>query len=149
MATALVTGPDGSIITVTDTIEGDLMTSITEEGDTDTASEATPALPGPTETDRARAGVTVTSGPGGAGPHVMNISYILMFFAETKTDSNTATDETGTQTQNISDFETTTGGPGTNMTSCANNVCRNGGTCLTSIDGFQCHCRLGYMCPPL
>ena len=24
---------------------------------------------------------------------------------------------------------------------CENNVCRNGGTCLTSIDGFQCHCR--------
>ena len=79
MATALVTGSDGSLITVTDTIEGDLMTSITEEGDTDTASEATPALPGPTETDRAGAGVTVTSGPGGAGPHVINISYILMF----------------------------------------------------------------------
>ena len=27
------------------------------------------------------------------------------------------------------------------MSSCEKNVCRNGGTCLTSIDGFQCHCR--------
>ena len=31
-----------------------------------------------------------------------------------------------------------------NVTACKNNVCRNGGTCLTSIDGFQCHCRLQY-----
>ena len=32
------------------------------------------------------------------------------------------------------------------ITSCESNVCRNGGTCLTSIDGFQCHCRYKYYC---
>ncbi|XP_023335490.1 protein eyes shut isoform X2 [Eurytemora carolleeae] len=29
-------------------------------------------------------------------------------------------------------------------TSCTQNICRNGGTCLWSIDGFQCHCKLQF-----
>ena len=37
----------------------------------------------------------------------------------------------------VSDHET----PESSVSSCSSNVCRNGGTCLTSIDGFQCHCR--------
>ena len=69
-------------------------------------------------------------------------------------DTNDETLETGDKSTSISDASTTeatdgsvttlrpqgAGGDG-QASSCANNVCRNGGTCLTSIDGFQCHCR--------
>ena len=41
----------------------------------------------------------------------------------------------------------TTTGPdqeASTVSTCSANVCRNGGTCLTTISGFQCHCRLQY-----
>ena len=68
-------------------------------------------------------------------------------------DTNDETLETGDKSTSISDASTTEATDGVTTlrpqgagsdgqaSSCANNVCRNGGTCLTSIDGFQCHCR--------
>ena len=136
----------------------DIGTSMTTDFDTHTdISMVTPSLTpdsdGITETDR-------------AGDISGEQDLFIDTFTTEDTNSNTkATDETGAATASttfVSDDDSTTAttdgymvtvttlepgkslmekGSSSNMSSCSSNVCRNGGTCLTSIDGFQCHCR--------
>ena len=85
---------------------------------------------------------------------------LLPEMTEGNTDTTNTTQETGDTSTIMTIFSEedstiesmtvrlTTLSPGdkldisSNITSCNNNVCRNGGTCLTTIEGFQCHCRL-------
>ena len=110
--------------------DSELVTASIRTVTSDTGDIVTPALPGITETER--------TGISGQDDFIIDL---------TTEESNlyNSTNETGGKTS-ISDGESTTQtgvtslNPGAGQ-SCANNVCRNGGTCLTSIDGFQCHCR--------
>ena len=110
--------------------DSELVTASIRTVTSDTGDIVTPALPGITETER--------TGISGQDDFIIDL---------TTEESNfyNSTNETGGKTS-IYDGESTTQtgvtslNPGAGQ-SCANNVCRNGGTCLTSIDGFQCHCR--------
>ena len=112
--------------------------------------ETTPALPdGVTADEEERTG------------NIPEDGLIIDTITTEDTNANNTTTETHeTATETISDVESTTGytmkvttlSPTDSQTtdvedgisSCSRNVCKNGGTCLTSIDGFQCHCRLQY-----
>ena len=114
--------------------DSELVTASIRTVTSDTGDIVTPALPGITETDR--------TGISGQDDFIIDLTTEDSNFYNSTHD---ATFETGGKTS-ISDGESTTQtgvtslNPGAGQ-SCANNVCRNGGTCLTSIDGFQCHCR--------
>ena len=152
---AVVTDIDGNVVTdpLSDMMTDSISTSIMDVT-TDT-SMVTPLLPG--ETDR-------TGDISGEEDEFLVDTFTTddTNITISTTDTNAATNETGEQSTTISDrAESTTdssysvrvttlephhqddsdSSAGQNMTSCTNNVCRNGGTCLTSIDGFQCHCR--------
>ena len=136
MTTDLVTGSDVS----TEAGDPDLVTASIMPVTSDTGELVTPALPGITETDR-------------AGDLEGEADLITDLTTEDTDFDNMATNDETLETgdnETISDeSESTTEAGMTSLSppgqgqasSCANNVCRNGGTCLTSIDGFQCHCR--------
>lgn len=138
MTTDVVTASD----VTTEAGDPDLVTASIVPVTSDTGDLVTPALPGITETDR-------------TGEFLGDADLITDLTTEDANfdniDTNDETLETGDKST-ISDASestteagvTTLSPPGAGhgqASSCANNVCRNGGTCLTSIDGFQCHCR--------
>ena len=153
---AVVTDIDGNVVTdpLSDMMTDSISTSIMDLT-TDT-SMVTPLLPG--ETDR-------TGDISGEEDEFLVDTFTTddtnITISTTETDTNAVNQETGEHSTTHSDrVESTTDSSytmrvttlephyhqddtsaGQNMTSCTNNVCRNGGTCLTSIDGFQCHCR--------
>ena len=153
-----LTLPEGSEVTE-ESVEGetstpDLVSSSVMEAETD-SSQVTPSLPQVTEQDRGGAG----GGEEAEDELLLDITNTTLETGETSTtltgisepDSTTENLNTLTTPTTITTITTITPRPGEkteagsdDMKSCENNVCRNGGTCLTSIDGFQCHCRLDY-----
>lgn len=136
LTTDLVTGSDVS----TEAGDPDLVTASIVPVTSDTGDIVTPALPGITETDRA-------GDISGEADLITDLTTEDTHFDNIATNDETL--ETGDNETISDESESTTQAGVTSLSpqgqgrasSCANNVCRNGGTCLTSIDGFQCHCR--------
>ena len=133
MTTDVVTASD----VTTEVGDPDLVTASIVAVTSDTGDLVTPALPGITETDR-------TGDFSGDADLITDLTTEDANFDNI--DTNDETLKTGDKSTISDASESTTEAGVTTLShgqtsSCANNVCRNGGTCLTSIDGFQCHCR--------
>ena len=148
-----ITYHEGSVVGLNevDSTTPDLASSEVTEEEMD-SSIVTPSLPGVTERDNS----IVTPDL----PEVTERDRGGEMFLETDITNTVETGDTSTTKTTFSEVDEsttdsltvrlTTLKPGddnnnnnnnNNVTSCHNNVCRNGGTCLTSIEGFQCHCR--------